>query len=149
MKMEAATFNGDWVNHLSFTFKPTNEIWQRQFTFGGPVNSSCAPQHLAKYLTKQVRSKAEGCCSIIKGAGSSSCLVHLFIASFNSILFFSSQWPFRGAAITSHVCEPTSISNLINLQKIKMLRVMKVKCSLERGIVEAGERGKNKLTLYR
>lgn len=52
MKMEAATSNGDWVNNLSFTWKQTIEIWQSQFTVGGPVASSCAPQHLAKILDR-------------------------------------------------------------------------------------------------
>lgn len=119
MKMEAATSNGDWVNNLSFTLKQTIEIWQSQFTVGGPVASSCAPQHLAKYVTKQVRSEAEGCCSIAKVAGPSlipfrsSWLLQLFIASFNSILFFSILFYyilFYSGTITSHVCEPASIS---------------------------------------
>lgn len=114
-----------------------------QFTLGGPVNSSCA--NLAKYLTKQVRSKAEGCCSIIKGAGSSS----FFIASFNCSLFFSfCQCSFRAAAtITSHVCESASISNFLYLWKIKMRHVLKVKYSLRSGMVDGGEREKDKPTL--
>lgn len=150
MKMEGATLNGDWVKDLSYTFKKTNEIWHSQFTVGGPVNSSCAPQHLAKFLTKQVRSKAEGCCSIIKAAGSSSCLVRLFIASFNSILFFSFQWSFRAAAtISCHVCEPARISNVLNLCEIKMLHVLKVKYSLQRRTVEVGKREKDKPTLQK
>lgn len=118
MKMEAATSNGDWVNNLSFTWKQTIEIWQSQFTVGGPVASSCAAQHLAKYLTEQVRSEAERC-SIAKVAGPSlipfrsSWLPRLFIASFNSILLFSIlvyYILFYSGTITSHVCEFLPVS---------------------------------------